>query len=71
MSDSANQELILNLLPVIDNFERTLKAIDKTDNLTAIKEGIELVSNSMQKQLNKIGVEPIESIGKRFQLRDT
>ena len=62
----SNQELMVNLLPVIDNFERTLKAIEKTDNLTAIKEGIDLVNNSMFKQLNKVGLEPIESIGKEF-----
>ena len=32
--------LILQLLPILDNFDRTLKAIEGTDNLTAIKEGI-------------------------------
>ena len=62
----SNQELMVNLLPVLDNFERTLKAIEKTDNLTAIKEGINLVNTSMFKQLNKIGLEPIDSIGKEF-----
>jgi len=62
----ANQDLILQLLPILDNFDRTLKAIEGTDNLTAIKEGIELVSSNFRKQFSKIGVEPIESIGKDF-----
>ncbi|MEZ4777534.1 MAG: nucleotide exchange factor GrpE [Bacteroidia bacterium] len=62
----ANQELLLNLLPVLDNFSRTLDAIEKTDNLTAIKEGIGLVDNSMRLQLSKIGLEPIECVGKPF-----
>lgn len=62
----ANQDLLRQLLPVLDNFERTLDAIEKTDNLTAIKEGIALVGNSMQKTLQKIGLEPIESTGKEF-----
>ena len=62
----ANQDLILQLLPILDNFDRTLKAIEGTDNLTAIKEGIELVSSNFRKQFSKIGVEPIESVGKDF-----
>ena len=62
----ANQDLILQLLPILDNFDRTLKAIEGTDNLTAIKEGIELVSSNFRKQFSKIGVEPIDSVGKDF-----
>lgn len=62
----ANQELLVNLLPVLDNFSRTLDAIEKTDNLTAIKDGISLVDNSMRLQLSKIGLEPIECVGKPF-----
>lgn len=62
----ANEDLVKELLPVLDNFDRTLDAIDKTDNLAAVKEGITLVSNSMRRQLNKIGLEPIDSKGKKF-----
>lgn len=69
MSDTvrfANEDLVKELLPVLDNFDRTLDAIEKTDNLAAVKEGIALVSNSMRRQLNKIGLEPIESRGQEF-----
>ncbi|WNJ21235.1 nucleotide exchange factor GrpE [Pontibacter sp. G13] len=62
----ANQDLLKDLLPVLDNFDRTLKAIDKTDNLAAIKEGIGMVSSSMQRQLAKIGLEPIKAVGEDF-----
>ncbi|RMG66999.1 MAG: nucleotide exchange factor GrpE, partial [Bacteroidetes bacterium] len=62
----ANQDLIRELLPVLDNFDRTLDAIEKTDNLTAVKEGIALVDQSMKRQLQKIGLEPIEAKGKEF-----
>lgn len=62
----ANQDLLRTLLPVLDNFDRTLDAIEKTDNLTAVKEGIGMVDNSMKKTLSKIGLEPIESTGKEF-----
>lgn len=69
MSDTvryANQELILLLLPIIDNFDRTLDAIEKTDNLAAIKDGISVVEKSMKNQLTKIGLEPIQSVEKEF-----
>lgn len=69
MSDSirfANQDLLLQLIPVLDNFDRTLDAIEKTDNLSAIKDGIAVVDKSMKKTFKKIGMEPITSIGKEF-----
>ena len=62
----ANQDLLKNLLPILDNFGRTLEAIEKTDNLAAVKEGIAMVDSNMQRQLTKIGLEPIEAKGKEF-----
>ena len=62
----ANQDLLKNLLPVLDNFGRTLDAIEKTDNMAAVKEGIAMVDSNMQRQLTKIGLEPIEAKGKEF-----
>lgn len=64
----ANGDLLLMLLPILDNFARTLDAIEKTDNLAAIKEGITLVDQSMKKQFEKVGLRPIESIGKEFDI---
>lgn len=62
----ANQDLLVSLLPILDNFARTLDAIEKTDNLAAVKEGIGMVDNNMRHQLTKIGLEPIECVGKPF-----
>ncbi len=62
----ANEELIKTLLPIVDNFGRTLDAIEKTDNLAAIKEGIRIVDHSMKYQLEKIGVKPIDCLNKDF-----
>lgn len=62
----ANEDLIKQLLPILDNFDRSLDAMEKTDNLSAIKEGIAMVDKSMKKQLNKIGLEPIHAQGKEF-----
>jgi|GEM_PF-1635046 len=68
MIQFAKEDLIKNFLPVVDDFERTLKAIEKTDNLTAIKEGIGLVNNNMLRMLGKLGVKPIDSKGVEFSM---
>ncbi|MEM6346722.1 MAG: nucleotide exchange factor GrpE [Bacteroidota bacterium] len=64
--EHANEGLLVKLLPVLDDFDRTLSAIEKTDNLSAVKDGINLVNNSMRKRLAKTGLEPIDSMGKEF-----
>ena len=67
MADSirfANQELLIQLLPILDNFDRTLDAIEKTDNLAAVKDGIAVVNKSMRNTFQKVGLEPVASVGK-------
>lgn len=56
----ANEDLIKMILPILDNFDRTLDAIEKSDNLAAIKEGIGMVDSSMRQQLEKVGLKPID-----------
>lgn len=65
----ANEELIKSLLPVLDDFERTLKVLERTENLqdlTAIRQGIEMVAKNLFTQLQKRGVEPIEALHQPF-----
>jgi molecular chaperone GrpE len=62
----ANEGLVKSLLPIMDDFQRTLTAIEKTDNLTAIKDGIMMVAKNMAHILSKIGLEPIQAIGEPF-----
>lgn len=62
----ANEDLIKKLLPILDNFDRTLKSIEKTDNLTAVKEGIGIVARSMKSQFEKVGLAPIDSVDQEF-----
>jgi molecular chaperone GrpE len=62
----ANEGLMKQLLPVLDDFDRTLIAIEKTDNLTVVKDGIGMVSRNMNHILNKIGLSAIEAKGQPF-----
>ena len=55
----ANATLLKELLPVLDDFERTLAVMEKSDNLAAIKSGIEGVNKNLNRILAKVGMEPI------------
>jgi molecular chaperone GrpE len=62
----ANEQIILEVLPALDNFKR---ALDITGNIKAQEDlikGIALVLRQMQDALKKFGVEEIEAIGKPY-----
>lgn len=62
----ANQELILKLLPIIDNFERALQAAQEQHSFDSLASGVELTLRMLQDMLQKEGVEPIEAVGQEF-----
>ena len=63
----ANQDLILDILPVLDNFDRAIK-LQKTDdvNLTKFLDGFKMLYTSLNETLKKYGVEEIDCLGKEF-----
>jgi molecular chaperone GrpE len=63
---SANEEIIVALLPVLDDFERALNAHEKSNEESALSEGIKLVYNKFYKSLEQKGLKPIEAKGKAF-----
>ncbi|HEY9062286.1 MAG TPA: nucleotide exchange factor GrpE [Pseudobacteroides sp.] len=60
-------ETVLAMLPVVDNFERAIKAAenDPATN-SSFKEGMELVYRQLKDALKDLGVEEIKSIGENF-----
>ena len=63
----ANQDLIIDLIPILDNFERALKGEDKLDEASKkFLQGFKLLYNSYNEVLKKYGVEEIETRGKEF-----
>ena len=55
-----------DLLPVVDDLERALDAINKGGDLDSLKEGVELIYNKFMKYLESQHVTVIESTGKDF-----
>jgi molecular chaperone GrpE len=62
---SANSEVIISLLPVLDDFERALKAMEQSGEDTA-KEGVNLIYQKLFSILASKGLQKIESVGKDF-----
>jgi molecular chaperone GrpE len=65
--NDAVSETVLAMLPVVDNFERAMKAAenDSATN-TPFKEGMELVYRQLKDALKNLGVEEIKSVGEAF-----
>ena len=63
---TAGQEIMLAMIPVLDDFERALKAMETASDVTSVKEGIELVSHKFKNTLVSKGLKPMESIGQPF-----
>lgn len=62
----ANENLVKDMLPIIDDFERALAAIKDSDDTDSAKEGVELIYNKLVAFLKKNGVKEIEAVGKDF-----
>ncbi|MFZ5449672.1 MAG: nucleotide exchange factor GrpE [Thermodesulfobacteriota bacterium] len=62
----ANENLIKELLPVVDNLERALEHGRQAEAPEAMLEGIDLVYQGFLKALAKFGVTPLESVGQPF-----
>lgn len=55
-----------DLLPVVDDFERAMDAIERGGDLESLKEGVQLIYNKFVKYLERNKVVPIDSTGKDF-----
>ena len=62
----ANEKLIEEILPVIDNFERALAHANGEENLESLRQGIGLISGQMAALIKKFGIEEIKAAGEKF-----
>jgi molecular chaperone GrpE len=62
----ANENLLKELLPVLDNLERAMEHGRQYEAPEALMEGLNLVNQDFLKVLARFGVTPINSVGERF-----
>lgn len=63
---TASEDTIKGLLPVLDDFERAMKALKDSDDSVAAKEGTELIYSKLFSYLKSKGLSVIETAGKEF-----
>ncbi|WP_394343213.1 nucleotide exchange factor GrpE [Sphingobacterium corticibacterium] len=64
---SASKDVLAKLLPILDDFDRALTAMQTAHDIAAVKEGIELVNQKFRKTLENEGLKEMENlIGQPF-----
>lgn len=63
---SASEETIIGLLPVLDDFERAIAAVEKNGITGIDADGIKLIYNKLLNILKKKGLEPLQAEGEVF-----
>ena len=66
MFSMGERSVIEKMLPVVDNFERGLAAVPEGEKDGALASGMEMIYKQLMKQLEDLGVKPIEAVGKPF-----
>ncbi len=62
----ANERLILEILQVVDNFERAIEAGEKAENVAQVLDGVKMIFKQLKEILDKEGVQGFESVGEKF-----
>ena len=64
--ETAGENIFKEMLPLVDDFERAIDAMEKTDDIDAVREGIRLIQQKFLTFLDKHDVHPIETEGVDF-----
>lgn len=63
---NASENVIKELLPILDDFERAIENNKSVEDASVLKEGFELIYSKMHKGLINQGLKPMEANGKDF-----
>ena len=66
MFSMGERSVIEKILPIVDNFERGFDTIEESDKDDAFVIGMQKIYTQLTKQLEALGVKPIEAVGKEF-----
>ena len=62
----ANEELLLRLLPVLDNLDRAIASASPDGACASLRDGVEMTARLFRSTLERVGVRPVEAMGRPF-----
>jgi molecular chaperone GrpE len=62
----ANEGMIMEFLPILDNLEISEKHIKEAKDFKAVQEGVDMIQAQIQRFLKDIGIEKIKTLGSKF-----
>jgi molecular chaperone GrpE len=66
LTKHAGENILISIVPVMDDFERALKLMETSSDCIAMKSGIDLIYNKFNEFLKQNGIKEIESLNKDF-----
>ena len=66
LTQTANKEVIVDMLDVLDDSERAQKQIESTNDVEQIKEGVQLVFTKLRNTLSAKGLKPMDALSREF-----
>ncbi len=64
--NTAGKDIILTIIPTLDDLDRAIKSAETSTTIDAVKDGFVLVKNKLFNALAQKGLKPMESIGQDF-----
>ena len=62
----ANESMVLELIGMLDNFERSIKAADEKQDFKLLHQGVDMISKELHKLLSEKGLKKIVTTGEKF-----
>lgn len=66
MGRFANENILREILPVVDNLERAVEHVEKAESADGLLEGVRMTLTQFGQVLKRFGVEPIDAVGQPF-----
>lgn len=62
----ANELLLVEILPIVDNFDRAMESLAQGHDPEKVKQGLKIAQEELHKILEEHGVEVVKSVGEPF-----
>ena len=66
LSKFANENILKEILPVIDNLERAVEHAENNESAEGLLEGVRMTLTQFSQVLERFGVEPVDAMGQMF-----